>query len=154
MYSALGWNSTVRTIVKSNTMLCKYKKNKKNKKHFHFISCKVCLDKREAVAACTESRVACRCCRRLRGWDMDVSAGGLYLPLLRLHEWVSLAVGISSTINTAREILKWVTFCYRQGWIKSLLCIQEEWDAGLAINSAWIQNMLKICLYMNWVMEK
>ena len=37
---------------------------------------------------------------------MDISTGGLYLALLRLHEGASLAAGASSTIDGTGEIFK------------------------------------------------
>lgn len=75
-------------------------------------------------------------CERVCGYN----GVRLYLLLLSLHEWASLAAGVRSRINTMREILKWLTFCYRQQWIKSLVCIQEERDGGLTINSASYKN--------------
>lgn len=82
------------------------------------------------------------------------NGGGLYLLLLRLHEWVSLA---ACRINAMREILKWVTFCYRQHWIRSLVCIQKVWNNSLAINSASYKNPKHaanmLCLYMKCAMK-
>lgn len=57
---------------------------------------------------------------------MHISAGGVYLLLLKLHDHVSLAAGVSRTIDTRRESLERATFGYRQLWIKSLFCIQER----------------------------
>lgn len=60
--------------------------------------------------ACRKQRclLLCECAGDFGGLSL---AGGLYLSLLRLHEWASLTAGVGGKINTAREILKWVTFC-------------------------------------------